>query len=308
MPKIELRKAVPTEAPPVEVVAPTDNAPEAAKPVAEAVTPATPPPVPATPAPTHLAPQSVVDSALVAASAAAATAPLARPQDVAPNDGFEGDFEPGDMKLPRLQIVQGSGELIKQYDSGTVLLNNEVLFKPTPTGETPPTIRFVLLHLKKQFAEVMEKDSDDMPRIVNSLVEVEALGSRVGYEVGEFKSTAQVFMLIERPAGAENHPSFTVEVDGKAYAPSIYFAKGTAYSELARPLFSAGRSGQMRDENGNTLISSRICTMQIKKTQRGAFTVIAPFGKVTTEKTSAALREAAAMFFPATTATDAAAE
>jgi hypothetical protein len=177
-----------------------------------------------------------------------ASVPATRPaQSSGPSSAVEGEFDDSDLKFPRLQIVNGSGKLAQQYNQGCVLYADELLFETPPTtkagpGFTPP-LSFIPLMLKKQYREILPQDaqeSGEMPRIFDTKEEVEAVGGRLIEFDGEeanWKPMARCLFLLEQPEGCD-HPGFLTQLDGKYYAPAVYYAGGMAYSRVAKPLFN----------------------------------------------------------------------
>src|SRR5690606_31280610 len=81
-----------------------------------------------------------------------------------------------------------------------------------------------------------------MPRIVSSIQEVEALGGTtkwIGKQKPSWSPSAKCLFLLERPDGdVTDHSGFGIELDGRLYAVSAYYASGTAYSVTAKLIFN----------------------------------------------------------------------
>lgn len=161
-------------------------------------------------------------------------------------EGFEGDFGSEDLKFPQVKVVQGSGKLSAMFDEGTIIYADQELVAPPSKKEgapAPAPLIIVPLHIKKQWRENLSKEaqeSGEMPRVVNSIEEVENLGGNTVWVDGQKPSwspSARCMFLIEQPAGSD-HPGFAVELDGKAYAVAIYYAGGMSYNATAKVLFN----------------------------------------------------------------------
>jgi hypothetical protein len=246
--------------------------------------------------------------------ASSADVPVTRTMSALPaSSGLVGEWDQSDIRFPALKIVQGSGLLSQQYNVGTLLLGDDELLPP-PDLKTPKpehTFRFVPVSIEKQYRENLSQEQSAagaIPRIVLSLAEVEALGGstqRIGDQKPSWSASARVMLLAEQPAGSQ-HPGFVLEFDGKLYAPAIYYASGSGYTALAKPLFNAALTTLTvveRDEAGNpakgsTGIVRRLpylpkCfwAMKVVRKPFGDFSVFAPEIRLTREETSAELRE-----------------
>lgn len=242
------------------------------------------------------------------------------PRGMAPlpaTSGIEGDWDQSDIKFPALKIVQGSGQLSQQWNTGTVILGDEELLPPPDMKNPKPehTFRFVPVTLTKQFRENLsqeEASSGAIPRVVNSLAEVEALGGTtqwINNQKPDWSPSARILLLVERPeslpGSGSDHPGFVLEFSGKLYAPAIYYAAGTSWTNFAKPLFNAALTTLMipeRDEKGNIIKSVSGAIRRIPylpksfwswRTARkpaGDYTVFAPEVRLTRDDTSDDLR------------------
>lgn len=156
---------------------------------------------------------------------------------------MEGDFDSSDIRFPSLRIVNGSGKLSQTYNQGCIVYADELLFETPPSTGTTPPITFFPIMLKKQYREVLDRDAQEdgeMPRIVDSKEEVEALGGLLADFDGReanWRPMARCLFLMEQPDGV-THPGFQTPLDGKFYAPAVYYAGGMAYSRVARTLYN----------------------------------------------------------------------
>lgn len=154
-----------------------------------------------------------------------------------PSD-MDGEYSSGDLRLPRINIVQKVGDLADAFDSGAIILNKEVTLTD---GDTP--LEVIALRMKKQFQESLPWGSEGMPRVFDSSAEVREAGGSVTYGKGAgiFGEIAHIEFLIKAPAGLDEDALvyFTEEVDGALWARAIYTAAATAYSGAAKPLITA---------------------------------------------------------------------
>jgi hypothetical protein len=234
------------------------------------------------------------------------------------SSGLIGEWDSGDVKFPALKIVQGSGQLSQTYNSGTLILGDEELLPPPDLKNPKPehTFRFVPVSLEKQFREnLIQEDaaSGAMPRIVNSLAEVEALGGTIQW-IGDQKPSwgpsARILLLVERPenvpGSGSDHPGFVLELAGKLYAPAVYYAAGSSWTNFAKPLFNAALTSLMipeRDADGNPVktatgvirrqpyLPKSFWTWRTIKKAAGDFVVFAPEVRLHKEETSDEIRQ-----------------
>jgi hypothetical protein len=234
------------------------------------------------------------------------------------SSGLIGEWDSSDVKFPALKIVQGSGQLSQTYNSGTLILGDEELLPPPDLKNPKPehTFRFVPVSLEKQFRENLSQEdaaSGAMPRIVNSLAEVEALGGTtqwIGDQKPSWGPSARILLLVERPenvpGSGSDHPGFVLELAGKLYAPAVYYAAGSSWTNFAKPLFNAALTSLMvpeRDAEGNPVktatgvirrqpyLPKSFWTWRTIKKPAGDFVVFAPEVRLHREETGDDIRQ-----------------
>jgi len=183
---------------------------------------------------------------------------------------IEGDFESSDIKFPQLKVVQGSGPLSGKFTPGTVILDEDVLAYPAQDLDDRNQflrLTFIPLKVKKFYRETLSKEEQDdgmMPRIVQSKQQLMEVGGRVGYGAGFWREGGQHHILLQRP---ENLPEkfadssfFDTELDGKLYAPAVFYANSGNYGDFTQPIVSATRSllsETVLDEGGKPVKDER---------------------------------------------------
>lgn len=232
----------------------------------------------------------------------------------APVEGFDGDWGAEDVKFPQLKLVQGSGPLSQEFDAGTVIYGEQELLPPASVkeGAKNPVIRFVPIAITKQWREKLSQDAVAeglMPRIVNTLAEVEELGGTtrwIGNTMPDnlWEPSARCIFLIEQPEGSE-HPGFAMELDGKSYAVAVYYAAGGAFRESAKVIFNTAMTsllvpvldgeGKPVTRNGRPvkkpMLFKNFWTLSFAKKQAGNFTPWRPIVKLLPrEETGADIR------------------
>jgi hypothetical protein len=154
--------------------------------------------------------------------------------------------------VPRVQIVQGNGQLSARFPVSTLLLQDDVFLPAATMVQVRPSVRFVPLNLRLQYRERLEKDAQNSglkPRIAFSPEDVLAMGGQYEWKNNvrpNFEETARVVMLIEQPPlpeGAVEHPGFS-ELPGLKgkFCPAVYYASGVAFAYFAKVIYSASVS------------------------------------------------------------------
>lgn len=220
------------------------------------------------------------------------------------SEGFEGDWGAEDLKFPQLKLVQGSGPLSTQFDAGTVIYGELELLPPPsvkPDAKNP-SIRFVPISITKQWREKLSQDqvaAGDMPRIAQTVSEVEELGGTVRWVGNQmpdnlWEPSARCMFLVELPEGSD-HPGFALELDGKFYAVAVYYAAGGAFRDSAKIIFNTAQTSLLvpvLDENKQPVKTDRgqivkkkmlwknYWTLNFAKKQAGNFTPWRPIVKL----------------------------
>lgn len=223
--------------------------------------------------------------------------------------GFGGEWSKDDLKFPNLKIIQGSGPLSNLFKTGQVILGDEVVLNdPDPNGKPPfiPTMQFIPISLIKRWRENISKEeyaAGKFPRVVDTESEVEELGGTTqwigrgpGAQRPSWSPSVTCLLLVERPEGSQ-HPNFAIELNGKFYAPCVYYATGTGFTYFAKPVFNAQLSLQIevgKDEKGRpikkTYVPKNVWTWETKKVKAGDNFVFAPVVRMTPQQTTDEVR------------------
>lgn len=220
-------------------------------------------------------------------TALARATPVAVSRYAAVSDGaVEGEFDETDTRHPTLKIVQGSGSTSEKFSHGTLILGDEEVLPPPPADPAKaaamPPLRFFPVQIKKQFQEVLPEGSfadGIMPKIVDTLEEVTALGGTLQYMEGatnRWRACGRILMLVERPEGCD-HPLFSIELDGKVYAPAVYFASGGGYAATIKAIFGNKVSLFVTEGSVRKLkLWKHPWTFRVTKKKAGDFIVFRP--------------------------------
>lgn len=232
--------------------------------------------------------------------------PAVSPYSSASDGGLEGEFDQSDFKLPQLKIVNGSGPLSKEYNQGTLLYADELLWGP-PDIKDPkknPIMRIVPVKAIKQWRENLTQDEVKegiMPRVVSTREEAESLGGTtrwIGNEKPRWSPSAKIVFLLQEPENC-SHPGFSTQLDGANYAPAVYYSSGSSFKDTAGAIFNAALIS-LKD-NGRVMLHKKFWTFQVIKKQAGDFTVFVPALRLLRDETGPELRDFVAQFNNANT-------
>lgn len=176
------------------------------------------------------------------------------PAQYAPANPFEGpsiqgEIEIGDLKLPRINFVQKSGDLSDSFEFGAILFNKEVVI-----GDEANAFEFTLLTIKKQYQEDLPYKKDGpTPRVFNKAEEVRAAGGSLRYgDDGYYAEMATALVLVKAPENAEPdtlETHFFYEFEGQHYALALWTLAKSAYNACAKKLITAGTMGHLKGGN-----------------------------------------------------------
>jgi hypothetical protein len=164
-----------------------------------------------------------------------------------------------DIIIPRLNIVQGVGQLKDQFPQGAIVHGQStVLFEPSvidsKTGQltkkgTNPLVLTVLGFRPTRFAEKVAGGARGL--VVATEEEVTKSGGTLSYQEWELKKAAgcklftplaEALVAIERPEHIKDDDTiFTFPCVDKKYAVALWAMKGTAYTNGAKKVFFTQR-------------------------------------------------------------------
>jgi hypothetical protein len=170
--------------------------------------------------------------------ATVAPATLSTSVAAAADSDVQGDVNLSDLRLPRLNLVQRTGDLPDKFGFGEFVLNKTCLI--------PRPLEFIALSIKKQFQEKRPYGDTERGAVYDSAEEVRAAGGTIGFGDYQFSELAHIFMLIKKDASLDTMEDaeavrdlFMYELAGGQWAPVIYSVGRSAYTSLGKALLTA---------------------------------------------------------------------
>ena len=147
--------------------------------------------------------------------------------------GIEGEISAADIRVPRINLVQKSGNLSNHFQPGLFLFE-----KTIPLAKPGEEILVTPLRLKKYYQLKVEfGTSQEMPPKFATMEEVRAFGGSLQY--GDEKycvEMADILLAVKAPETAveEQLQSFPYSEGGTSYALAMYTVGSSAYTSLAK--------------------------------------------------------------------------
>lgn len=238
----------------------------------------------------------------------------AQTQQLANYEGAdEGGVDAGDIRLPKLKLLQGTSDkkLVTKFGFGALLFKDTVLVaRAAQPGETPadakPAISATLVFVKlisKTYTEKVAKFGDPSG-FARSLAEVEEQGGTTDWRQSKenprsggskkpwYQVNANCLVLVEKPAEADDD-HFPFEADGKFYAPALYSVKSFAYDNFFIEIATAKATGELRKGGYSSRFISLTPTIQAGKGNAEFAVPTVAFGAPTSEAVRAIAAELA---------------
>lgn len=158
---------------------------------------------------------------------------------------IQGEFSHRDLIIPRLNLVNKTGDLSNQFAPGSFVYNKEIVLgdgkKPTP---------ITILRLVKFYIQDVPYGSGEMPKNFASIRDVrEAGGALAGdadVEEGTdtYSEAMTCIVLVKSPA--KEHPLFPYDFNGDYYARAQWLLTKSAYRATGRKIFTDSQ-GPLRE-------------------------------------------------------------
>lgn len=153
-----------------------------------------------------------------------------------------GEIDNSDITIPRLNIVQGVGNLAELFTPGQIVLNQETVLS---NGTTP--VEITVFSARKQFVENLGFEEEARPKVFDTLDEVHAAGGTINW-IGDTRPTyvpvLHANILIKAPDGVQG--AFPLAYNGEEYALAVWSLRGVAYGKAGKNILTAAKFG-LRD-------------------------------------------------------------
>lgn len=175
---------------------------------------------------------------------------LATTTPAAPSEsGVEGEFTSSDIKLPYLNLTQkmSKGELA-EFGFGVLVFD-----KAVKVGDVKQCAEIVVLRLRKQYVQVLDRDSQDMPKIYDRIADAKADGlieqgpsNRKIRNGSTFTERGLLQLAVKAPKDATEDAlvRFPYSNNGDHWGLALYIAQSTAYSGTVRVVYTHTMPGQ----------------------------------------------------------------
>lgn len=178
--------------------------------------------------------------------------------------GLEGDFTVTDIKLPRINFVQGVGPLSEDHAPGTILFAKEAVLGVATAKEASKEFDVTIVKVRKVYEENLPFEEMEGAKRVEREEEIYALGGTLKYGVRidektgkevkvkpTWRPVAQMLLFIRKPDGLDSS-LFGHEIQSDAentyhpwehgeYAIALVGAKGSSYGMLKDATAAYGR-------------------------------------------------------------------
>lgn len=188
--------------------------------------------------------ESNTETAVVVKPDLAVAVPLADPAK-----GLVGEWTAQDTRLPRLNLVNKSGELANSFVPGTFVINKEHQLNQLLTDDRARSapVNVIVATMAKQYQENIPYDERETTpaRIFNRASDVMAAGGQISRlsGAGKFSEIAHLELFIEQPEelSEDAQALFYYTLGGKKYTRVIWTVSGTAFGAVAVTVASALR-------------------------------------------------------------------
>lgn len=209
------------------------------------------------------------------------TTALARPtQSSASVEGLEGELDASDIRLPRLNIVNGNSKLHTEddYPIGAFVVEKELQI-----AGKDEELTLVVLNIAKSFQQKIEWGGDEMPLRFRTKEEVEANGgttkwSKEAVDAGEYyQPRADMVLAILAPEGLDESElhRFPEELGDSKWGRFIFTVAGGGYQSMAVPVITAAL-GKLKTRGG---LAAGVFTVKAVKKSGNGNTWVVPQAK-----------------------------
>ena len=154
-----------------------------------------------------------------------------------------GDISPGDIRLPRLQLVHGVGGLSETYHPGDIVLGGDNLL--VEKGQPLDMIVLSARQYWKEYCGAGKYDPNHRPATYLTQEEVIAAGGTTRWENGigpTFNRAMTLTLLIKQPKDLVCG-LFGINIKDNIFAPAVWDVDKSAYRRVAPQVLTAAQFG-----------------------------------------------------------------
>ena len=150
---------------------------------------------------------------------------------------IQGEFSRRDLTIPKMNLVNKTGELSNQFPPGSFVYNREILLGD---GKKPATI--TITRIAKFYLQDVPYGSGEMPKNFTSIRDVRAAGGALAGDpdveegTDTYSEAMTCIVLVKSPT--KEHPLFPFSFDNEHYALAQWLLTKSAYKATGRKLFT----------------------------------------------------------------------
>lgn len=150
---------------------------------------------------------------------------------------IQGEFSRRDLTIPKMNLVNKTGELSNQFAPGSFIYNREILLGD---GKKPALI--TIMRIAKFYLQDVPYGSGEMPKNYTTLRDVRAAGGALAGDpdveegTDTYSEAITAIVLVKAPTQA--HPLFPFEFAGGHYALAQWLLTKSAYKATGRKIFT----------------------------------------------------------------------
>lgn len=158
---------------------------------------------------------------------------------------IQGEFSRRDLVIPKINLVNKTGELSNQFAPGSFVYNREIVI-----GDGKKPAHITMTRIAKFYLQDVPYGSGEMPKNFTSIRDVRAAGGALAGDpdveegTDTYSEAMTCILLVKSPV--KEHPLFPYEFGGNSYALAQWLLTKSAYRATGRKLFTDSQ-GALRD-------------------------------------------------------------
>lgn len=149
----------------------------------------------------------------------------------------QGEYTPRDLTIPKLNLVNKTGDLSNTFNPGSFVYNKEVVIGD---GKKPANI--TIKRIAKFYLQDLPYGSGETPKNFVSIRDVRAAGGALAtdndVEEGSDRYSEAMTCIVLVQSLEKKHPLFPFEFNGEYYALAQWLLTKSAYKQTGRKLFT----------------------------------------------------------------------